>query len=76
MQEAMTQEVSDIFSDTTTPIKLLGVAATAPLDAPNRDEVRQRCPPPLVKCYIFAMFHWSKLMWLCSVHMLLDIPMT
>lgn len=39
MQEAMTQEVSDIFSDTTTPIKLLGVAATAPLDAPNRDEV-------------------------------------
>ncbi|KAG7227971.1 hypothetical protein INR49_005592 [Caranx melampygus] len=39
MQEAMTQEVSDIFSDTTTPIKLLAVAATAPLDAPNRDEV-------------------------------------
>ncbi|MEQ2167804.1 hypothetical protein GOODEAATRI_007781 [Goodea atripinnis] len=38
MQEAMTQEVSDIFSDTTTPIKLLAVAATAPLDAPNRDE--------------------------------------
>ncbi|XP_018580469.1 vinculin-like isoform X1 [Scleropages formosus] len=39
MQEAMTQEVSDIFSDTTTPIKLLAVAATAPLDAPNRNEV-------------------------------------
>ncbi|KAM9772760.1 vinculin a isoform X3 [Syngnathus typhle] len=39
MQAAMTQEVSDIFSDTTTPIKLLAVAATAPLDAPNRDEV-------------------------------------
>lgn len=39
MQEAMTQEVSDNFSDTTTPIKLLAVAATAPLDAPNRDEV-------------------------------------
>lgn len=42
MQEAMTQEVSDIFSDTTTPIKLLAVAATAPLDAPNRDEVSGR----------------------------------
>uniref|UniRef100_A0A8C4XHJ6 Vinculin n=1 Tax=Erpetoichthys calabaricus TaxID=27687 RepID=A0A8C4XHJ6_ERPCA len=40
MQEAMTQEVSDIFSDTTTPIKLLAVAATAPPDAPNREEVR------------------------------------
>ncbi|KAL4641092.1 vinculin-like isoform X2 [Arapaima gigas] len=39
MQEAMTQEVSDNFSDTTTPIKLLAVAATAPLDAPNRNEV-------------------------------------
>lgn len=39
MQAAMTQEVSDIFSDTTTPIKLLAVAATAPLDTPNRDEV-------------------------------------
>ncbi|RXN38634.1 vinculin isoform X2 [Labeo rohita] len=39
MQEAMTQEVSDIFSDTTTPVKLLAVAATAPPDAPNRDEV-------------------------------------
>lgn len=38
MQEAMTQEVSDIFSDTTTPIKLLAVAATAPSDAPNREE--------------------------------------
>lgn len=38
MQEAMTQEVSDVFSDTTTPIKLLAVAATAPSDAPNRDE--------------------------------------
>ncbi|XP_073729364.1 vinculin a isoform X3 [Misgurnus anguillicaudatus] len=41
MQEAMTQEVSDVFSDTTTPIKLLAVAATAPLEAPNRDEVFQ-----------------------------------
>ncbi|KAK3572844.1 hypothetical protein QTP86_008261 [Hemibagrus guttatus] len=39
MQEAMTQEVSDVFSDTTTPIKLLAVAATAPPEAPNRDEV-------------------------------------
>ncbi|XP_053306962.1 vinculin isoform X1 [Spea bombifrons] len=39
MQEAMTQEVSDIFSDTTTPIKLLAVAATSPPDAPNREEV-------------------------------------
>ncbi|XP_023679984.2 vinculin-like isoform X2 [Paramormyrops kingsleyae] len=39
MQEAMTQEVSDVFSDTTTPIKLLAVAATAPLNTPNRDEV-------------------------------------
>ncbi|XP_026529964.1 vinculin [Notechis scutatus] len=39
MQEAMTQEVSEVFSDTTTPIKLLAVAATAPPDAPNRDEV-------------------------------------
>ncbi|XP_007478491.1 vinculin isoform X3 [Monodelphis domestica] len=38
MQEAMTQEVSDVFSDTTTPIKLLAVAATAPPDAPNRNE--------------------------------------
>lgn len=39
MQEAMTQEVSDIFSDTTTPVKLLAVAATAPPDTPNREEV-------------------------------------
>ncbi|XP_038599555.1 vinculin isoform X1 [Tachyglossus aculeatus] len=39
MQEAMTQEVSDVFSDTTTPIKLLAVAATAPPDTPSRDEV-------------------------------------
>ncbi|XP_055461892.1 vinculin isoform X2 [Psammomys obesus] len=39
MQEAMTQEVSDVFSDTTTPIKLLAVAATAPPNAPNREEV-------------------------------------
>uniref|UniRef100_A0A8C9DQX9 Vinculin n=1 Tax=Prolemur simus TaxID=1328070 RepID=A0A8C9DQX9_PROSS len=39
MQEAMTQEVSDVFSDTTTPIKLLAVAATAPPDAPGREEV-------------------------------------
>lgn len=41
MQEVMTQEVSDVFSDTTTPIKLLAVAATAPPDAPNRAEVSQ-----------------------------------
>lgn len=40
MQEVMTQEVSDVFSDTTTPVKLLAVAATAPPDAPNRVEVR------------------------------------
>ncbi|XP_034407831.1 vinculin-like isoform X2 [Cyclopterus lumpus] len=39
MQEVMTQEVSDVFSDTTTPIKLLAVAATAPPDTPNRGEV-------------------------------------
>ncbi|XP_026134011.1 vinculin-like isoform X1 [Carassius auratus] len=39
MQEAMTQEVSDVFSDTTTPVKLLAVAATAPLETPNREEV-------------------------------------
>ncbi|KAJ8418198.1 hypothetical protein AAFF_G00139070 [Aldrovandia affinis] len=39
MQEAMTQEVSDVFSDTTTPVKLLAVAATAPPEAPNRAEV-------------------------------------
>lgn len=39
MQDVMTQEVSDVFSDTTTPIKLLAVAATAPPDAPNREEV-------------------------------------
>ncbi|CAJ1067544.1 vinculin-like isoform X5 [Xyrichtys novacula] len=39
MQEVMTQEVSDVFSDTTTPVKLLAVAATAPPDAPNRAEV-------------------------------------
>lgn len=45
MQEVMTQEVSDVFSDTTTPIKLLAVAATAPPDAPNREEVSnvQKC---------------------------------
>uniref|UniRef100_A0A672N1R9 Vinculin n=1 Tax=Sinocyclocheilus grahami TaxID=75366 RepID=A0A672N1R9_SINGR len=30
---------SDIFSDTTTPVKLLAVAATTPPDAPNREEV-------------------------------------
>ncbi|KAM7385670.1 hypothetical protein PAMP_001738 [Pampus punctatissimus] len=39
MQEVMTQEVSDVFSDTTTPVKLLAVAATAPPDTPNREEV-------------------------------------
>ncbi|XP_061766272.1 LOW QUALITY PROTEIN: vinculin-like [Nerophis ophidion] len=39
MQQVMTQEVSDVFSDTTTPIKLLAVAATAPAEAPNREEV-------------------------------------
>lgn len=42
MQEVMTQEVSDVFSDTTTPVKLLAVAATAPPDAPNRTEVSFR----------------------------------
>lgn len=42
MQEVMTQEVSDVFSDTTTPVKLLAVAATAPPDAPNRTEVSDR----------------------------------
>lgn len=68
MQEAMTQEVSDIFSDTTTPIKLLGVAATAPLDAPNRDEVSATVTllltvtslhePPLVVLYLPAGFRF------------------
>lgn len=56
MQEAMTQEVSDIFSDTTTPIKLLAVAATAPLDAPNRDEVTG-----ILICrvlYSFCQYFW------------------
>lgn len=42
MQEVMTQEVSDVFSDTTTPVKLLAVAATASPDAPNRTEVSNR----------------------------------
>lgn len=42
MQEVMTQEVSDVFSDTTTPVKLLAVAATAPPDAPNRQEVSKQ----------------------------------
>lgn len=42
MQEVMTQEVSDVFSDTTTPVKLLAVAATAPPDAPNRTEVSSK----------------------------------
>lgn len=42
MQEVMTQEVSDVYSDTTTPIKLLAVAATAPPDAPNREEVNNK----------------------------------
>lgn len=49
----MTQEVSDIFSDTTTPIKLLAVAATAPLDAPNRDEVSG----PVI--LLFLLTAWS-----------------
>lgn len=44
MQEVMTQEVSDVFSDTTTPVKLLAVAATAPPDAPNREEVSAPAP--------------------------------
>ena len=43
MQQVMTQEVSDVFSDTTTPIKLLAVAATAPPDTPNRVEVSALC---------------------------------
>lgn len=42
MQEVMTQEVSDVYSDTTTPVKLLAVAATAPPDAPNRTEVSHK----------------------------------
>lgn len=42
MQEVMTQEVSDVFSDTTTPVKLLAVAATTPPDAPNRTEVSNK----------------------------------
>ena len=44
----MTQEVSDVFSDTTTPIKLVAVAATAPPDAPNREEVGVRGLPFLL----------------------------
>lgn len=47
MQEVMTQEVSDVFSDTTTPVKLLAVAATAPPDAPNRTEVSNRENVPI-----------------------------
>lgn len=54
MQEAMTQEVSDIFSDTTTPIKLLAVAATAPKDAPNRDEVSGTICPHSLGCVSFS----------------------
>lgn len=52
MQEVMTQEVSDVFSDTTTPIKLLAVAATAPADAPNRAEV-SKVELRIRKCLIF-----------------------
>ena len=62
MQEAMTQEVSDIFSDTTTPIKLLAVAATAPLDAPNRDEVGSTDSTP--HCDLTAP---SRLQWLLQL---------
>lgn len=51
MQEVMTQEVSDVFSDTTTPIKLLAVAATAPPDAPNREEVSDVDTADLMLCY-------------------------
>ncbi|CAM9157777.1 unnamed protein product, partial [Lampetra fluviatilis] len=39
MQDMVTREVCDIFSDTTTPIKLLTVAAMAPVNTPNRDRV-------------------------------------
>lgn len=55
MQEVMTQEVSDVFSDTTTPIKLLAVAATAPPDAPNREEVGNVQNSVLVTDMVTAM---------------------
>jgi len=59
MQEVMTQEVSDVFSDTTTPIKLLAVAATAPPNAPNRDEVSEPC---VMWCHDItpSSFVWSQ----------------
>lgn len=68
MQEVMTQDVSDVFSDTTTPIKLLAVAATAPPDAPNREEVSNTYKqlhlkllgilfPPLSVCLTAAQLH-------------------
>lgn len=71
MQEAMTQEVSDIFSDTTTPIKLLAVAATAPLDVPNRDEVSGTVTLPLTViclhqcCYIY----WQGVVYFLTSHL-------
>lgn len=63
MQEAMTQEVSDIFSDTTTPIKLLAVAATAPLDAPNRDDVSSTINFPLWCHFSVAPFMVLYIYW-------------
>lgn len=76
----MTQEVSDIFSDTTTPIKLLAVAATAPLDAPNRDEVSGASARPphcdltalsLIQCFVNVYWHCVKAV-LFSTALLLD----
>lgn len=56
MQEVMTQEVSDVFSDTTTPIKLLAVAATAPPDAPNRAEVSKVQKVEMADFYLLTYF--------------------
>lgn len=55
MQEVMTQDVSDVFSDTTTPIKLLAVSATAPPDALNREEVSHVQQPAGVVRHPFHM---------------------
>jgi len=71
MQDAMTQEVSDIFSDTTTPIKLLAVAATAPLNSPNRDEVSR----PVTLLLTVISLQWAScsrviyvLAWCCIIY--------
>lgn len=69
MQEVMTQEVSDVFSDTTTPIKLLAVAATAPPDAPNREEVsKMRIPnnSSLITPDVFSVT-------VCNVHVYINM---